>query len=486
MITTLLALVAGATGATGAAATTSPVVRTTEGPVRGTSAGGHLVFRGIPYAAPPVAARRWAPPSPPAAWRDARDASRPAMACPQTDHGWNHQDYVFQSEDCLTLDVGTTTTAGKRPVLVWIHGGGNYAGSPGDMVTSPIVDKGVVLVAIRYRLGALGFLMRRGSGTGGGNLALQDQIAALRWVRENAARFGGDPDTVTIAGESAGGQDVGLLLAAPAARGLFRRAILGSGTPGFGLPWRDREEAMRMGDQFDAALDAGTDPERLRTASATAVVVAGEQLHDPVLTDDSYRWLRTTPGDAVLPETPDRLLAVAPTRDILIGTNAFELDLPGGRTRRDPFVATAYGANEAAARAYYRLDRPDPPADPRRGTRDQQIATDATFRCPAQRMARLLSGRGGRVWRYVFDGSAGGGMTKHAAELPYLYGGRRLGAVDLMDYWANFVKTGDPNADGLPAWPHYDAAGRHVTLDAAGVHVAAEAPDDICARGNHL
>lgn len=476
----LLALI----GALVSAPAAAQVARTDQGSVRGAEEGGHLVFRGMPFAAPPLTDRRWAPPAPPAPWRGVRDARVRASACPQADYGWNHADYVFQSEDCLTLDVGTEALDGSRPVLVWIHGGGNYAGSPGDMAASPIVAKGVVVVGVRYRLGALGFLTHRG--IDGGNFGLQDQIAALRWVRTNIARFGGDPNRVTIAGESAGAQDVGLLLAAPAARGLFHRAILGSGTPGFGLAWRSREDALRMGDQLDALLGVGSDPARLRTAAAYAVIAAGEQLHDHLLTDDSYRWLRTTIDGASLPDAPDRLIAAAPPIDLLIGTNRFELDLPGGRTRRDAVVAAAFGRNEPQARAFYGLDQPDPPADARLGTRDQQIATDATFRCPAQRLAAMMTRQGGRVWSYEFDAAPGGGMTRHGAELPYLYGSQRLGTLDLSEYWANFVKTGDPNGTALPAWPRYDAAGRYLALDQAGARPLEGLRSDICRLADHL
>lgn len=459
--------------------------RIADGAVRGTEAAGHIVFRGIPFAAPPLAARRWRPPAAVIRWTGVRDATNPAPACPQHDFVWNHADAVFSSEDCLTLDIGTASMTGKRPVLVWIHGGSNTAGSPGSMAESPIVAKGIVVVGVRYRLGVLGFLAHRGFADAG-NFALLDQIAALTWVRDNIRRFGGDPTRVTIAGESAGAQDVGLLIAAPAARGLFVRAILGSGTPGFGLPFRHREEALRVGDQLDALIGAHGDVAKLRTASVTALIAAGEKLHDPVLTDDDYRWLRTTIDGHVLPRSPAALLRDAPRRDILIGSNVLELDLPGGRTRRDVFVATAYGKNEARARAFYQLDRPDPPIDPRRGTRDQQIATDATFRCPAERLARLWSAKGNRVWAYSFDGALAGGMTSHAAELPYLYGDARLGVLPLQDYWANFVRTGDPNGPGLPRWRGYGDSGSRLALTTAGATASLAAAHGICAFSEHL
>ena len=464
----VLAAAAVIWAAPGAVQVGAQVAPTTAGPVRGATEGKRIVFRGIPFAAPPLGARRWTPPVPPARWTGVRDARAPARACIQQDHGWNRADHAFRSEDCLTLDVGTAGLAGRRPVLVWIHGGGNYAGSPGDMAAGPLVDRGIVVVGVRYRLGALGFLTRRG--TAGGNWGLQDQIAALHWVRANIARFGGDPGRVTIAGESAGAQDVGLLLAAPAARGLFARAILGSGTPGFGIPWRPRGAAERM-----AAPIAG-----MRRASADAVFAAGERLADPLLAGQDYRWLRTTIDGVVLPRAPDRLLEEAPARDVMIGTNAFELDLPGGAAQRDRFIRQSYGANAGRARAYYRLDQPAPPADPRRGTRDQQIATDATFRCPAQRLARLLVGKGARVWSYRFDGSDDGGMTRHGAELPYIYGGKPIGGVAVIDYWANFIRTGDPNGGALPRWPAFDAAGSGIEIDNRGARAGQEAPGGIC------
>jgi para-nitrobenzyl esterase len=465
-----------------AAAQTADV---TGGTVRGTNTAGHIMFRGIPFAAPPLAERRWTRPAPVDRWPGVRDAAKPAPACPQHDFGWNHVDAVFSSEDCLTLDVGTAAMTGKRPVLVWIHGGSNTAGSPGGMVESPIVEKGVVVVGVRYRLGVLGFLAHRGF-EDAGNFALMDQIAALQWVRDNIARFGGDPALVTIAGESAGAQDVGLLLAAPAARGLFARAILGSGTPGFGLPFRTREEAWRIGDQLDALIGANGDVAALRAASVTALIAAGEKLHDPVLTDDDYRWLRTTIDGRVVPRSPGALLRYAPRRDVLIGSNVFELDLPGGRTRRDAFVATAYGANEARVRAFYRLDHPDPPADPRRGTRDQRIATDATFRCPAGRIAMRMARKGGRVWAYSFDGAPGGGMTSHATELQYIYRDVPLGVLHLQDYWANFVRSGDPNGAGLPTWPAYGRGRLRLALTAAGAMPQRPPANGVCHLSEHL
>src|SRR4051794_19133811 len=244
------------------------------------------------------------------------------------------------------------------------------------MITSPIVREGIVLVGIRYRLGIFGFLShpalsREGRGSSG-NYALMDQIAALRWIKANIAKFGGDPDNVTIAGESAGSQDVSLLLAAPGARGLFKQAILESGTPGFGMSFRSLVEAERIGEQADDLLGAGGDLDRLRHASVPALLAIDLKLHDAALRDDAELWLRATVDGAFLPGSPRDLIAEAPPRPVLLGTNRIEEDMPGGRTHRDEVLARGFGPREAEARAFYR----DVKDDPRLGTLDQQISTD--------------------------------------------------------------------------------------------------------------
>ena len=480
------ALLAGLAALLLAAAAPAPVVKVEGGAVRGASSGGVLLFRGIPFAAPPLGERRWKPPAPVESWRGVRDATKAAPACIQNDQGWNRADYRFASEDCLTLDVGTQSLSGRRPVIVWIHGGSNRAGSAGGMVQSPMVKHGIVLVAVQYRLGIFGFLPHRkltaeGNGSSG-NYALMDQVAALNWVQRNIAKFGGDPANVTIAGESAGGQDVGLMLATPLARHLFAKAILESGTPEFGLPSRSLAEAERLGDQVDALLETGGDIARLRQTSVPALLAADLRLHDDALEADDYMWLRTTIDGKVISAPPRGLLDGGPPRPIMIGSNRFELDLPGGRAHRDAFVAKAFGRNESAARAFYRLDEPDPAPDPRLGTRDQQIATDVTFRCPAGAMADLFARRGAPVWRYDFDVGPNGGMTRHALEVAYAFGDQTFGpGLSLRPYWVNFAKTGDPNGPGLPPWPRYTAETQaHVVFDDKGVTPLGPLRPQIC------
>src|SRR4051794_34778692 len=218
------------------------------GTIRGSAWNGSFLFRGIPFAAPPVDVLRWKPPQPVIAWKGVRDATAQPASCVQNDQGWNYSDYAIGKEDCLTLDVRTPSMTGKLPVLVWIHGGSNRAGGPNDIVLSDVGNQ-VVIVGVRYRLGIFGFLSHpalTAEQGASGNYGIMDQIAALRWVHDNIARFGGDPGNVTIAGESAGAQDVSLLLAAPEANGLFGKAIMESGTPGFGMTFRSLADAERI------------------------------------------------------------------------------------------------------------------------------------------------------------------------------------------------------------------------------------------------
>ena len=425
-----------------------------------------LLFRGIPFAAPPLGALRWKPPQAVSGWTGTRQSVDQPASCMQSDYGWNHGDFLIGSEDCLTLDVRTPALTGRLPVLVWIHGGSNRAGGPNDIVLSDM-GKSVVLVGIRYRLGIFGFLSHRkltAKQGASGNYGLMDQIAALQWVQRNIGRFGGDPANVTIAGESAGSQDVSLLLAAPAAQPLFEKAIMESGTPGFGLPFRSLIDAEHIGDQADALLGTGGDIDKMRRVSPAALLRVDRHLHDNVLESDDYMWLRMTIDGFVLPRSPRKLLNQAPAKPIIIGTNRVELDLPGGRSHRNSFIAKAFEAKEKRARSFYRLDEPETAADPRLGTIDEQVATDVTFRCPAARLATIMASKGAPVWRYEFDAAPGGGRTSHAAEIRYAFGPATFDGLSLAPYWLNFIRDGDPNGAGLPRWPRFTVASPHHLL----------------------
>jgi para-nitrobenzyl esterase len=442
-----------------ALANASPVVATDAGPVRGAvTADGRGLFRAIPFAAPPVGPLRWHAPERPAPWTEVRDATRSAPACPQIDYGWNHEAAANQSENCLYLDVATPslTPARPLPVMVWIHGGGNRAGGGAGAVSSPIVRRGVVLVSIQYRLSALGFLSHPALGAQSGNYGLMDQQAALRWVRANIRRFGGDPANVTIFGESAGAQDVGLQLLSPGAKGLFAKAIEESGTPGFGLPPRSLQENERIGEMIaeKAGAPAHADAAQLRALPAKALIEAAETTDVPALDDDSFIWLQAVVDGRVLMEPPSASLARGSGGAIplIIGSNSDELPLHGTAARA---IEQGFGPNAAAAMRLYGLSSPG--ADTK--ATDLRIANDLTFRCPSLHVAALRSKAGGRSWHYQF--SVPGPDDKpvtHGSEIRFVLGedGNSTSPVaPLAAYWVNFARTGDPNGARLPAWPRF-------------------------------
>lgn len=469
-----------------------PVVAVTGGRVAGAEApgGGALLFRGIPFAAPPLAERRWRAPQPVVPWEDVRADQPDAPACLQNDQGWNHADYLRSAEDCLTLDVRTPGLGGKRPVMVWIHGGSNRAGSARGMVQSRITDRGVVLVAVQYRLAILGFLPHRGAASeaGGhaGNYGLMDQAAALRWVRDNIAKFGGDPANVTIFGESAGSQDVSLQLAAPGSRELFAKAILQSGTPGFGMPPRPLEEGLAIGDQADKLLDTGGSIAELRRRSVQALLDADLKLQDPKIVTNGFLWLRTTIDGAFLPQAPRALLQAAPPKPVIVGSNRAEFGT--GAVDWNTALPARFGGNSGKVRAFYRIDQPGRVEDPRLGPVELEYGTDWIFRCPAGRVAELLSGRRAPVWRYEFDLAQDGGRTSHAAEIPFVMNDLKFGpGASMQPYWVNFATTGDPNGRGLPAWPRFEPGGqRHVLFDARGVTPGAKLRAPVCSLLDEL
>ena len=464
------------------------VVPVDGGSIRGSEWNGSYLFRGIPFAAPPVANLRWKPPQPVIPWTGVRDATEQPASCIQNNQGWNYSDYLIGKEDCLTLDVRTPSTAGKLPVLVWIHGGSNRAGGPNDIVLSD-VGKQVVIVGVRYRLGIFGFLSHpalTAEQGASGNYAIMDQIAALRWVHDNIARFGGDPANVTIAGESAGSQDVSLLLAAPVARGLFEKAIMESGTPGFGMPFRTLREAEQIGMQADDLLKAGGSIEKMRGMSLPALLAVDLKLHDDAMESDAGLWMHTTVDGKVFPADPRTLLSQAPPRPVILGTN--KVEYAAERERRDAIIRKVFGANEATARAYYHADQPNPPDDPRLGSLDEQIGTDVVFRCPTEHLAQLLAAKGAAVWRYEFDAAPGGGKTSHAAEIAFAFGDLSFApGLSLTPYWLDFVKSGDPNRPALPQWPRFTPeAQQHVLFDAKGVTVEGPLRPQLCSLEDRL
>ncbi len=419
------------------------------GLIRGAERDGTLIFQAIPYAAPPTGSLRWRPPQPVIAWSDVRDATQAGPACLQNNELWNRADWLNASEDCLTMSVRTQSLSGSRPVIVWIHGGSNRAGSGSGAVESSMVRQGLVVVSFNYRLGILGFLSHRSldreQGGSSGNYGLMDQIAALQWVRDNIARFGGDPGRVTIFGESAGSQDVSLLLAAPRAQGLFHAAIMQSGTPGFGMSYRSHDEALAIGDQLDALSDSGGDLARLRAMSPVALLNIQTQLREAAAHGNDFLFLRTTIDGQILPGPPDRLIAANAPKPVIIGTDKIEFGPGPGGTDLDSFSRFWFGSNAPAALAAYRAEEGQ--VDPRRGNLELRMQSDAQFHCPANRLASLLVSKGWPVWRYEFDVGPDGGWTRHAYEIGFVFDRREVGSgVQMQDYWAALALAGDPNA----------------------------------------
>jgi para-nitrobenzyl esterase len=474
-----------------ALALAAALVQTEAGVVKGERiTDGRSLFHGIPFAQPPVGALRWRPPAPVQPWPGIRDATRSGPGCMQIDYGWNHNDAAVQSEDCLYLEVGTPNLKPSKPlpVMVWIHGGGNRGGGARGTISSDL-SKQVVLVSVQYRLGPLGFLSHPALTAesplhASGNYALMDQQAALHWVQANIARFGGDPHNVTIFGESAGAQDVGLQQLSPLARGLFHKAIEESGTAGFGVPPRTLAQNEALGEAIVRAAGARDHPsaDDLRRLPPRALVKAAEHTAVPGLSDATYIWLQAVVDGWVLRAAPAVTLAKGEQARVplIIGTNARELERFGGKAKARDTIAWAWGRNAAQAQVFYDAVA-DP--DPRRGDLGLQIATDFIFACPTGVIADAQSKARLPVWQYEFDYAPPGGKVSHSSEIPFVMNEpfhTPTGAPPLLTYWINFARTGNPNGAGLPAWPGYAPGKRFIEFGQGKTEVRSDLRAPIC------
>lgn len=455
-----------------------PQVETDAGMVQGAQlADGTAVFRGLPFATPPEGALRWRPPQPVQPWVGVRPAVAKAPSCPQTDYGsWNARDAAQGREDCLYLDVRTPSlnTNARLPVMVWIHGGGNRGGSMGDTVLSSLGARGVVVVAIQYRLAALGFMSHPALSAEtpdhtSGNYGLMDQIAALRWVHDNIARFGGDPANVTLFGESAGAQDVGLMMLTDRSRGLFQKAIEQSGTADFGLPPRTLAQSERVGETVAALAGAPAEASaaQLRALPVPALLAAAEAAQVSGLDDASFIWLQAVVDGRVLTRPPPEILEAGEQQRVplIIGSNARELNLHGDDVRAA--VGRLYGRHASEALRLYHLNTAAIPApDPRLGDSAVQLADDVTFRCPSAAVALAQAKAGLAVWRYQYDITPSQGAVTHGSDLASVFDARPVTAAgarsrfSLQDYWVAFARSGDPNRAGLTRWPRFTADGQ--------------------------
>lgn len=480
--------------------TTDPAVgtvttTTAHGPVAGTAPAGVAVFRGIPYGAPTGGEGRWAPPRPPAPWDDVLDCTATAVAAPQNpsllETALGSPGLVFD-EDCLRVNVFSPDLAGSAPVMVWFHGGGFETGTPSMSWYdgSRLAARGVVVVAVGYRLGALGYL-DVGDAPGSGCFGLLDQVAALRWVAANAPAFGGDPDRVTVFGESAGAMSIGALLGAPGARGLFHRAVLQSGsTHNVHTP----ATAARVAAQLAAAAGvAPGDLDALRALDLDAVLAAQAAVGREGDSSYGLPW-QPVLGSEEVPRPPLDAVRDGAAADVavLVGTTLEEMKLfplitPSLYDVDDPALVARVAAYEAQVgrdhgsllAAYAERTGTLPPSE-----RFLALLTDLVFRIPAIRLAEAQAAHGADVRMYLFaEGSdAFGGVlgSCHAMDLPFawdnldapgtqvLFGeiteGRRRLARQMGDAWTAFARgVDDPAPHDGPAWPRYEP-GRRATL----------------------
>jgi len=478
MVGSTVAVPAAAEGTSGHDATNA-VVRTDAGPVRGTLAPDHRTFQGIPFAAPPVGALRWRSPQPPRPWSQPRDATKPASMCAQSGGG-----PVSTNEDCLYLNVTTPRFAGARlrPVMVWVHGGGNSLGSAGEFDARRLAVGGdAVVVTTNYRLGVFGFFGHPALADSGG-YGLEDQQAALRWVRRNAAAFGGDPGNVTLFGESGGSYDVCAQLTSPPARGLFHRAIMQSGScssswPNNGVihgvpagsPWQPRSQADAAGVALAARLGCAGSVDCLRRLPAADLLPDAE---GSTLTAVAY-------GSRILPDRPDRALAAG---------RFHRVPVMSGTTRDEGRLTTAYAPQPFTEEQYQRLlaeafaakapqvaARYPSTVHGSPGLAWSAVLTDRSWSCAQLTDDRLLARRTPTYGFEFADRQAPTGYFQfpadlpagafHFSDVPYLFDVAGFGATftpeqqrladQMIRYWARFARTGDPNGRGLPVWSRF-------------------------------
>lgn len=441
----------------------SAKVKVESGVLAGTQDNGVMAFRNIPFAAPPVGPLRWAPPARPLAWTGERDASKAGPSCPQVmrpdgtpnSGGANGP----MNEDCLQLNVFAPVAARKAPVMVWIHGGSHTMGAGWVYDGTNFARDGVVLVAINYRLGPLGYFAHPAltkaarPGEPVGNYGLMDQVAALDWVKRNIAAFGGDPANVTVFGESAGGMSTLAILATPSAKGLYQKAIVESGAGWFPPVTLAQVEKVGADDAAKLGL-AGADAtaDQLRAAPVDEVIARLPGTYGPF------------PDGQLLPETPSQAFANGHAADVplIIGSNSGEDSLMGPwkpeYAARIPAIAKLVYPEEAAA------------GDEKLG---RAIFTDLFMGAPARWVAAQAS-TGKPAWLYYFSyvGNRFRPMMTtafHAAEIQYVfeYWGRRTPMSVVSDEdkamatlmhscWVAFARTGTPKCASGPDWPAYE------------------------------
>ena len=478
----------------------APLVKTVEGILRGVySDDGKTiaVFRGIPYAEPPIGDNRWRAPKPANPWSGARDAVDFSSNCFQTNsvQGWAGLTRA-ESEDCLYLNVWTpaNATTDKKPVMVWIHGGGFIIGSGNEARTdgASLASKGVVVVAINYRLGPFGFLahpaLSKESPHGvSGNYGILDQIEALRWVKQNIEAFGGDPSNITIFGESAGAMSVCYLSASPLASGLFEKVIAQSGgcfaphptltSSSHVLSYDAPIVGQVLGSGYEVGLQVahslGVTGQDAAALSALREINGNELMGTLAKNNTTIYWRSVFVDGYVFPDQMHRLYGTPAVSnpDVLIGFNSEEganlwaAQQEVDMNRWQEYVAekrpklterfiSAY-ASDASTSTKYAI---------------QNMHADHMFGWDARTWARSAVDNDSEAFVYVFEhpeplpqfGRSLG--SPHGSDIAYVFGvpsglwedvDHRVSKT-MQSYWVNFAKTGNPNGAGLPDWPSYN------------------------------
>jgi para-nitrobenzyl esterase len=466
---------------------------TKSGKLEGKYEGGLYVFKGIPYAAPPVGELRWMPPQPIKPWKDVRPAKEFGPIAPQNLMPAGPIMHVEQpqSEDCLFLNVWTPgLDNAKRPVMVWIHGGAFAIGSGSDpqFNNDKLPKKGnIVLVTLNYRLGMLGFL-RLKDATGGkisstGNEGFLDQVAALKWVKENIEAFGGDSKNITVFGESAGGMSIGCLMVMPAAKGLFQKGILESGVGSVAVP---KTEANKGGELFLKVTGIKKDDAKAMRALSTAQLLKLENKMKTMSAGpgEVMKITATTPvaDGEVIPDFPIKLARQGAAKGIkaIIGTNLDEWRLfaamqPGSdkindaeMMKRLSFIIPGADVKQLVEDYRKALQKRGGPITP--AVISSAVQTDIMFRIPALELVDAQVKNNTLVFSYLFDWKSPvmGGILGacHGLEIGFVFGtyddmfcGTGLEADRLsecmQDAWLSFAKTGDPSSKCMGNWPAY-------------------------------
>ncbi|MCS6979350.1 MAG: carboxylesterase family protein [Flavobacteriales bacterium] len=471
------------------------VVNTQFGPVKGILNGSVYQFLGIPYATPPTKelGLRWKPPQPPPAWTDTLQALNFAPACPQKRYEQGDTSFVIEgSEDCLYLNIWTPALApSSKAVMVFIHGGGNQQGSAGQITGGTAIYHGknlaqrgdVVVVTLQYRLGALGFLVHPGleaenpAGTSG-NFAVLDQILALQWIRNNIAAFGGDPDNITLFGESAGGVNVGNLMITPLASGLFHRAIIQSAAPNLVAYQDARTKGVNWVNNY---ISTGTEAQKIdfmRQLEADQLVIFDPQPLAGGLVQGT--WQPVMDG-IIFSDFPRTVFQSGNFNKVplLLGSNSDEMSLSAPAVVTPAMVTQLIStllppAFQAQALALY------PPGASNAEARNTyvQLLSDVQFTVPVRRTAECVSkNQSAPVWRYYFSfrhtlPQLAVFGAYHGMELFYVFNtwenatlgqGPLFNPADdsvqqvMLQYWTHFARTGNPNKPGLVDWPVYQS-----------------------------